>query len=140
MSYRIHRSLYGPEAHISGRRESSSMQAPIELDRHHGSQAPCTGTFCWNMSPDYLVVSHGGFHLLINVPRVIREVYAWNPNRLMFRALDCANEKVRNALGYSASGVHQFDKAKSCKFWDTRSKYCRVPDYSTGVICSQLVR
>ena len=92
------------------------------------------------MSPDHLIVSHGGFHLLINVKRVIRKVYSGNPNRLMSRALYCANEKARNVFWYSVSSIDQLDKAKSCKFWDSGSKYCRVPDYSTGVTCSQLVR
>src|SRR5271156_5633963 len=73
--------------------------------------APRAATFRWNMSPDHLVVPHGGFHLVINVHRVIREVYSWNPNRLIFRALDCVNETVRKSLRYSGSGIDQLDKA-----------------------------
>jgi len=92
------------------------------------------------MSPDHLIVSHGGFHLLVNVKRVIRKVYSGNPNGLMSRALYCANEKTRNIFWYSVSSIDQLDKPKPCKFWDSGSKYCRVPDYLTGVTCSQLVR
>lgn len=63
------------------------------------------------MSPNYLTVPDEGLHLLINIHSVIREVHPWNPNRLMFRALDSANEKAWNVLGYSASGIDQLDKA-----------------------------
>src|SRR6516164_3889138 len=100
------------------------MQDLIELDRHYSSQTQCTGTFCWNMPPDHLVVLHRGFHLLINFKRVIRKVYSWNPNGLTSRALYCANERARNILGYSVSSIDQLDKTQQCKFWDTRRKYC----------------
>src|SRR5215813_2154201 len=88
-----------------------SIQDPIECGPRRGSQAPRAGTFRWNMLPDNLVIQHKRLHLLINVPGVVGEIDPWNPDRLMFRALDCANEKVENARGNSASGIDQLDKA-----------------------------
>src|SRR4029077_16299113 len=89
------------------------------------------------MLPDDLVAPHRWLHLLVDVHRVIRKVWTWDPNRLIFRTFDCANEKVRNALRYSGSGIDQLDKAKPCKFWDARSEYRSVPDYSIRVLFPQ---
>jgi hypothetical protein len=96
--------------------------------------------FRWSVPPDYGIALNRRLHLFSNVRKVHRKISTRNPNRLTLGTFDCVDQKFRNTVTYPSSGIDQLNVAEAFKFRNGGCEYCGVSDFSTGILCSQLIR